>query len=411
MINDSQSTPTPGQPTTRHPQLPWIVAAVALALIILVVLLVRSSQPSASVGAAGPVDNGAELLVAAERERQALAKTKLQTLHDQSEEINGTLKQAEAELIAWREKVEPELKGPKGRALAADTDAVRKFSEVYELPRPTDEEIRACRARVSTLLEPAEKALSTSAALYVPDDAVGKQLQTERNFATDALRSARNARQTAEALLAEASPKGAGGSRTLQEAMDQAKRGRTQELAAAMAVKQEVAEREAAERVANAKAEQTKQLGEAEAQKIDAETKRKAEAVRAETESLNAKAEQDRLKLLAARPDIQAKYRPFLEKGRFRMNPEKCAGERMDKPGPMSYSDLKALGVLDNHQNFANAGAAQWPCRKGCCYPNQNDRPGWGRPNSQEEFDKYRDRFAEFVQLAPIWAETGVLDP
>lgn len=393
MINDSQSTPTPGQPTTRHPQLPWIVAAVALALIILVVLLVRSSQPPASGLAASPVDDGAAVLVAAERERQALAKAKLQSLHDQGEEINGTLKQAEAELTAWREKIEPELKGPKGRALATDADSVRKFSQVYELPRPTDEEIRACRARVSTLLEPAGKALSGGAALYVPDDAVGKQLQTERNFAADALRSARNARQTAEALLAEAAAKGPGGSKTLEDAMTQANRSRTEDLAASIAAKEDKARREAMEREADARAHQIEVRSRQKVKDIEDET-----AINVET------ARRESLLKRAKDPAIQANYAPFLAKGRANLGGG-TLNAYYDIPAAVSLSLIQQRRALDSPSAFANAGAGKAVGFR------HNDRPTWSFPRDEQEMAEMGRRLEEFRELAPVWVELGLLQP
>ena len=173
-----------------------------------------------------------------------------------------------------------------------------------------------------------------------------------------------------------------------------------------MAAKQETAEREAAERVANARADQTKQLGETEARNVEAETKRKAAALRAEAEFADAAAERERLKKLAQRPDIQFKYRPFLEKGRFRPT-EDARDNRTETLRPMSYTDLKRFGVLNDYKSFAKAGG----CGHWGRYQQINDRPIWPCPQREDEFDKYRALFQEFVQLAPIWAETGVLDP
>ncbi|MBI1826057.1 MAG: hypothetical protein HY287_02445 [Planctomycetes bacterium] len=387
-------------------------AVTVLTIILLFSMYSRVAPPGVPVPAisdtalspAGPaqvsVDGG-------EQQRQAFAKAQLQRLVEEGKEITRVLKEAEAQLALWAKEIEPELLGPRGKSLAADPAAVERFHAVYTQPRAKPEEIAACRSRLDTVVRPAEITLAGGASAYVPDPAVMQMLDKEKAIAEDLLRSAREAHESAIALLNKAAQTKAVGTQTLSDALTSIEQTRAAQRAETILEKQKAAYQQATEKIADAKATQTKALAEQEASNIEAETRRKIASMQTDQQTKDADSEQQHLRTLAARPDIQAKYRPFLDKGRLRPN-----RENLEKPGPMSFAQLKADGVLNNHRLFGLAGAGWWPTYA-FADPQErgNDRIRWKKPKTDEDFDTYKPLYEEFMRLAPFWVETGVLAP
>ena len=121
-------------------------------------------------------------------------------------------------------------------------------------------------------------------------------------------------------------------------------------------------------------------------------------------------------------PTIQADYKPFLQKGRFLFQAEMSTAwswkpDYGDIPAPASYSRLKQLGVLSNEFVFWASGVGSdindITAKYG--YKGQgfrNDRTTWtGWPKTEAEHKIIKDRFNQFVELAPIWVEMGLLRP
>lgn len=414
-------TPTDPNPEPRFP-LPrnlilWL-AAVGGALLLIILIIVSVSRPAAptittvltSTPSAAPepgVDN-------AEAERRAVARAELQRFQQDAEDARRLLTEGEQALAAWDREVESELTGKRGRAVAADTEALARFSAVYSQPRTAKVELDACRERLATLLQPVAAALA-SGAVYVPSGDANSKLSAERQFAQSAQKTLHDIRRDALSVFAEAERKGPGGTQTLKEALADLELRQRKIRVDEITARQEAARREAVKLAAEARAEQELQYGRDEAARIAQETRRELDQHRALEARKDAEAVQLALVERAKDPSIRTKYRQFLDKGRFRPRPNGTS-VRMETPGPMSYTDLKELGVFNDYKTFAKAGAGLWagntPGRiRLASEVAQNDRPTWPNPATEEDFDKYRPLFEEFRLLAPIWAKDGTLSP
>lgn len=151
------------------------------------------------------------------------------------------------------------------------------------------------------------------------------------------------------------------------------------------------------------------------------EAEREQARMKAEAESKAAQAKIDELKKRAADPSVQYEYRPFLQKGRFAFHTIYTVNNnpppRYDLPQPASVKRLRELGALNNALVFWKTGAAHKSGgnRDKYGYYGQgfgNDRPTWtGFPTTEEEMKHVEELYAEFMHLAPIWVEMGVLKP
>lgn len=414
-------TPTDPKPETRFP-LPrniivWIVAAGGgLLLIILIIIAVsRPATPTITSVVAPPSSGLPESgMDNAEAERRAVARAQLQRYQHDADDVRGLLAECDKELAAWDREVESELTGKRDRAVAGDNEALERFSAVYGQPRTAKAELDACRERLATLLQPVAAALA-SGAVYVPSGDANTKLSAERQFAQSAQKTLRDARQDALSVFAEAERKGHTGTQTLKEALADLELGQRKTRVDEITARQEAARREGIKLVAEARADQELQYGRDEAARVAQETRRELDKHRAEETRKDAEAAQLILVERAKDPTIRTKYRQFLDKGRFRPRPD-GKSERLETPAPMSYTDLKELGVFNDYKTFAKAGAGIW----GDNTPGRirlaeevvpNDRPTWPYPRTEEEFDKYRPLFEEFRSLAPIWAKDGILSP
>jgi|GEM_PF-3537492 len=109
-------------------------------------------------------------------------------------------------------------------------------------------------------------------------------------------------------------------------------------------------------------------------------------------------------------PRIQANYYPFLEKS----NRRKKTLVVLDEPRPCSLQNLKTIGALYDYPSFAQVGANIQPYHLtgGNHWPMEDDgRPKWGCPNTDGEYEVYRQRYNEFMDLADCWVEMKLLDP
>jgi len=397
------SNPEPRQALPKNIVI-WLVAAAAglLVIILLIVAVSRPAQPSSvSLGPASAAVPGL-VLDNADAERRALAKAQLQRLQHEGVEIIRVLNECEQELVAWDREVQSELTGKRGQAVAADTESLERFAAVYGQPRTSKSELDGCRSRVDALLEPVMAALS-SGSFYTPAGDTANQLASERQFAEIRRQTLRQTRQDALSVFAYAERKGATGTRSLQEALAELESNEAQIRVTAITAAQEKAHRETTQRIAHARAEQELAHGQGEETRIKEETRRDLEKQRADDSIKAQQMTHATLKARAENPAIQAKYQPFLAKGRVILDTSPV--RYYDMPGPVSLATLQRKGALSDAKTFAYIG-----CGKD--YPwSKNDRPKWDCPPTEEALSEYAGKMEEFRQLSPHWIDSGVLKP
>jgi hypothetical protein len=404
---DKSPTDTPhrGPKMLEELSRPFVMPVIIGVLGILVlVVVVRKSAPSATLPGADATSNGSVTMVnsAIEQERRALAKAKLTTLTHEVGQANKALSDIDGELQLWANNVEPALTSDAGRAVAGDPIAVERFRAVHILSRPDPSDTQARRAALAALVEEPEKALA-SGTLYIPDENSLAEVQKHRAWAEARLGELRRRRELAEGILRDAAASGLRAPITLREAMVNLENKQTLELAANRASQEDKARQEAAELETQARANQIRELGKESAAGVQTETKEQVSDSRADRFLDTTVGERERLMKLAKDPAIQAKFQPFLARGYANIG--NGFKQNYAFPKPAEFRLLQHGHALDNHENFILAGCGQLNMF------GHNDRPRWIKPTNDAEMQEMRRRFELFKKLAPIWIELGLLQP
>ncbi len=382
----------------------WLVGGAAALLLMILLVVAVSRPPAPALIGATPSSSAASEFVLdnSEAERRAFAKAQLQRLQHDGEVVRELLGDCEKELQAWAREIEPELTGKRGQAVAAAPSSLERFSAVYQQPRPRKSDIDACRGRVDALFEPVAEAL-TQDAVYLPNAQITDQLASEQRFAESSLQTLRQLRQDAWSVLSAAERSGATGTRSLHDALAELDAARAQSRVDEIAARQDSARRESTALIAKARADQELAYGQAEAARIAEETRRELERRRAEDATAAERSAHDILRNRAQDLAVQAKYRPFLGKGKF--------GSDTNVPGLLSFNYMNEIGALGDVKNFVNAACGRQIVIGSGVNPafTYNDRERWSYPATEEDWQEYGRRFEEFRQLAPLFIELKLL--
>lgn len=401
----------------------------------------------------------------------AAARIELQHICDQANQVLASVNDLDAEIKAWQAEVIALLTNERGKALAARTEHIEAFRDMHARPRPSSADSAALRKRVSALLDPVQKALTEKVVSAEVPPTLVQQLKLEGETVQQAIELYRKDRKTVDAWLANAGPPS---SATLKEAIDAYERDIAQKQAEGIRARMEATRKEKVEaspfegqwycaewwfalriegakgfasltrasdkvqrdsqvltiesfdgsrfqgqrliygsgtsiRVAGELLEPTKlRLKDADAELFFERTERDPAALKLE-----------RVRALAQDAEVQSRYRPFLEKGRFIWGHGSGSRQSDFVDGPArrsSYNDLVRLGLTRDLKVFINAGIGQnYDPGDNVGYQHfaQNDRPLWVSkyPQSDAEWARYRKLFADFAELAPAWREMDVLAP
>lgn len=423
------SEPAPVQPPqesapaqTPAPTRPWYLKwpVIAAAIILVPFILIRLTQWQAAAPPPGQQSGSAvqtgdpqadrELRAAqAEAERQqhiadakkqedrARVRAKLLAVSAKADEATRAVSDLTSELDAWQTEVDPLLENDIGRRIAANAEATGTFATVHRAPRPLKADADSYQSQIAALVQPVKTALDQQNFDYLPGDGLAKDLDAIKSEAAAKASKLRDARKQVQALArdAQASPPA---SVPLRQAMIDLDTRHAQERNQAIQQAEETARKAADAKLAELRAQAAKDEAASQERKLKVEMLRKT----------------------AEDPTIQQRYQVFLAKGRYLFNRQDGPDPAFtDIPAPASLRRLREVGVLDNEFVFwATATGAkhyQHPAQK-YGYKGQgasNDRPvTWrGFPTTEEEHKLAKDRFNEFLQLAPIWVEMGLLKP
>lgn len=430
-MENNQDTRFAVQPT-------WIIAGALVVLLILVGYRFFSSPVESPPAAAGPVDLGpptaavspqqvrpeSRVMESVEAERQAIAKARLLKLSQAADEIQDLILDLENEISTWAAEVEPLLTNDAGKVLAADETGLQAFHQIYaELERSSPKTPERLNTLLENYISPVRQALADPYRTYSPSQELEAHLADLNASAERAIESYAEPRRQIQSLLASAVKKGVEtSSDTLRRAVDALAERHALEEAQAIAAAVESERKAAATKMAELEAENVRKEAERELAKKrledelrQKEAERERAAMKSAEERKAAQAQLDELKKRAADPAIQAKYQPFLAKGkyRFRLNGGLHGGDPYDYPVPASLKNLREVGVLNSVKVFFASGAGYAQRFQGYNLLGMgNDRPCWpGWPNTEEDWKHVQELYVEFLQLAPIWVETGVLRP
>ncbi len=352
-------------------------------------------------------DGPAETIDATEeRERQSFIRQKAegdriayQELAEQAAIGITRLQEYRAELAAWQTLTAELPTNDDGRAIASDPSFVQSYIELTAKPRHRLDDVDAAIRKLTRIQDNSE----TQAKQDLPSITPQKRQEDSITIASE---RAQAEEQTAElkkdtALIlgfiaaGRTNPTGV----TLAEAIRTANAQAAAERADLIAQERERVYRENSERMAELEAQKEQERQDAKASQLAREA----------------------LETKAADPTIIAKFAPFTTRGQLafdRFSETSRSGttvagsvwmKQINGPSrPASYSKLTQLGATKNVQNFVWFGCDCVNKRRG--YPD-NDRPVWSYPQNDDEWRYYEELLELFKELAPIWAENGILAP
>ncbi len=292
----------------------------------------------------------------------------------------GAVDDLERAAVNWDSATTSLMTNDAGRKLASSTDAVRDFLALRAGPWPAVAQVKGRRQEAMRLAEAARAGKSE----FAPTHPVFVQLETLFRRSREERRACVDALEQLDRLI-ERHRSALPSKKTLGEAID--------DLNAAEAIARRVAERKVADERERKRVESAKA----------AEERKRALDVRYAA----ARAEYQRLQALAADPEIQKQFAPFLERGTrvpFRdyegVRWRNEFGRKAGQPTPMHFSWLQQARVLNSVDDMVAVG-----CDAG------NDRPKWIAPTTAADWQKFGERFELLKQLAPVWHDKGLLGP
>lgn len=319
------------------------------------------APPEANVNAPQPPQVAArdiEQATAGSVERQQLAAGKFKQRQAVAlfEETKAAFDEWEKELSAWRSEGPSLLTSADGRRIAADQTLIKQFRTVLAQQRPTEGQLSAAKAGASELIAPVREALANPADASVP----GTELVTSLHELQDQARKARDELHTAteqmRAILAHAGPEKA--QSTLQEAMAAQVReeaeARTDAITAEVKKAEEIGNKKIAEEKAKAALAEKQQ----QAERIRADAERQARAAKAAEEQQAQAAKMALLRQKAHSPEVHRYLAPFLASGFSQPNHtggNSVIFNRTADEGPMSLTRIRNVGGLDKTQDGIKA--------------------------------------------------------
>lgn len=336
----------------------------------------------------------AETVKEATEEAKAIAKAKRLEVIAYGERLLRAIDKVSAELASFEAQMEALQTNDQGRAIAANSDTLSMFMSFSKQERPRAREVASWGASVEATIEPARSAGENS--IYKPSEAIVDELKSYGGKVVEVAKVYQSDHTKLQAILtlSGSTP----GDRTLAEAI--------QALELQVAMQSLEAEKERT-RQANQQIEQAKQ------EKASRLAKQEAERIRENTEQNLAmkreEAEHQRLLAYAGSDAIRQRYAPFLAKGykviSIHRNCHDPAGHwkywrKVNRATPLSKRGLATCGALESVERMVKVAAS-----------NNNDRPGWGWPTTEQQWQVADQRFEEMNRLVDAWVELGLLRP
>ena len=306
------------------------------------------------------------------------ARLDVNRLMNQVGGVESLVGELDAELLVWREKMEPLLANDAGKRVAANEALTRTFMAAWHRTgRPTSRDTASLKSRVATVRGELERILAAEP-VSLPEQTesvLSENLDMEERTATKMLERLKNDRRALEDIVARAHANSPS-DETLQRVMETLERtDAADELAATIA--REDAARAAKEERENAIAE-----------------------------------EEARLRRIAEDPDVQKLYSAFITKGSYspRANYHE-ADKAFIPPKGVSVSDLRDWDVLSNVEHFQAFARCKQTARGHMFDRNKRTPLNEPEPKTSEEWDVWQQRMDQFNELVPIYREMGLLEP
>jgi hypothetical protein len=332
--------------------------------------------------------------VGSHRAQLALAKVKQREALAQVNVVKSVVADALDVSGEFEERLTSLLRDDRGRIIAADPQLISCFNAVSGADRPTRSEVERLAANFRDYIAPLQASVGDSLDATLPSEEILRELDVIRDRADKALEAYRNALEQLDEIVAEAGVSG--------------KEPTAKPLAEVLA---ELRREEVRRETARLEEAREKARMEAEAEKARVIAEKEAEVQKAALEAEVARKERDRKRTLAEDPAIQAKFQPFLAKGRWLF--DRDAYSRISAPA--SYARLLDQGYLNNFESFARGMAGWTNFRRSYSpgdgfYTDLSDRPRHKMPTTEAEWVEMKALYEQFKELAPVWVEMELLN-
>jgi len=308
------------------------------------------------------------------------------------------IEQARSAIDAWS-STPALLLNKDGQRIASDLDLVQRFDDFNKEAKPTSEKADQLAASIDTLSRPVNDEHVLPKSDYEPSNKLFASLSDLADSASELHARASKYEAIFQGIMRRAEQLEPADI-TLEAALARLHQRYADEAAEEIRRSREQGRKEADQALAEAERERQNALAE------DTAAAKRAEAdrIRAGAEAKQRQAQTDVLRARAEDATIQAKYAPFLTRSR-----QTVTFFKNETPQPVSVRRIEQLGAHIDYKAFARVGAGhdgKTGSRRG-----SHGRPTWPYPQTEADFDKYKPLFAEFWELAPIWVQTGVLNP
>ncbi|MFO0887928.1 MAG: hypothetical protein U0790_02155 [Isosphaeraceae bacterium] len=333
------------------------------------------------------------------RGQLALAKIQQREACDRAKAASAAAEEAYREAVAFEEFTNKVAQGEEGRIIGASERHLSQYIAFTQVKRPSKTATDRLRSAAAGLLKAIEGSLADPNDATLPQAPLRSEVETVDSNAREATDLYRAGREQLDSILNEAKASGAKGTLSLRDAVARRHNEET---------RRETERVEEARRKAREAAEA--QLAAAEAEKTRLLAAKELETKKAQLKSALEQKEQERKRQLAESPAIQARFAPFLAKGRWLF--DRDAYSRISAPA--SYSILVKQGYLHDFEAFAR-GMAGWTNFKSdytisaYYFTDLTDRPRHKMPQTEAEWVEMKELFDTFRELAPLWVEMGLL--
>jgi hypothetical protein len=373
----------------------------ALALFLALTSVLPGCSDSIPVPGLEGLENVEQLTASRELNQQketlGIAKSSYLQLIEHGVRVRNELEDLRRLQSQWDSQVIALLANEDGRFIASDAEDVSTFREHFEsMETVSEESLEKFGAELDALIAPLQSALDAGEIVGHPDEKFAPKLDALGERIRQTAAPYKRTIPAIESIVANAKRRGANGSQSLGEEME--------ELTLAEA-RTRGAQLEAARKVADD--EVTKQLAGATQALILAKGERERKKLEAETALENAEADAETLKAKATNPDTMRRLEPFVTKGNSILLPNDRMYEwrRIEtEPLPLSFKAISLQGALE-------------PTEKGLknlmriVTDYNNGRPAWPQPSAKEDWDWIRENQKLLKDLGPTLVSLGHLAP
>lgn len=348
---------------------------------------------------------------------EEVATAKLQWIRFKSrvEEVREQLQAVSQDNDVWSSLTKELPHNEAGRRIAGSPTHVDQFHALVVRPRTPARGLTTIRETLDVHLQTAQEYLSQSGNTAIPSPALTRELDDASSNVQALAQEYREDRLALQTLVSETDSV-AMAEQPLEQVLEQRTAAVAREYREQLAKAKADAEAEAQRILRETEAAGIKAKAEAEANRRAVLAAVEAQRIRYETEQhmisqkeAAAKKQRDdeakRLRALAQDLVIQSRYSPFLKAGHFQFGG--LPFRKSDRPLPVSFGELSNKGFLDSVESFAKA-MSRSPAPN---WSTINDRPTYALPRTTAEWAEMDRLWKQFLQLAPVWIEMGLLRP